>query len=116
MEANIKKRDKAGNISERFGCTYVSDGWENTNGLSLINSAYIMANDGGIYHRSVDTSGMSKTAEYTANLMIEDIYDIGPMKVVCVCTDTCATMKKAWAIASQLLNETRVSSTVALRR
>ena len=101
MEADIEKRDGGGNLSERYGVTYTSDGWEDTNGLSLINSAYIMANDGGVYIRSVDTSGMTKSAEYTANLMIEDIYVLGPMKVVCVVTDTCATMKKAWSLVEK---------------
>ena len=46
--------------------------------------------------RSVDTSGMTKSGDYTANLMLEDIYSIGPTKVVCVVTDTCPTMRKAW--------------------
>ena len=39
---------------------------------------------------------MTKSGEYTANLMLEDIYSIGPTKVVCVVTDTCPTMRKAW--------------------
>ena len=98
MEADVAKRDANGHLSERFGISYTSDGWEDCSGLSLINSAYIMANDGGVYLRSVDTSGMTKSAEYCANLMIEDIYNIGPLKVVCVVTDTCATMKKAWKL------------------
>ena len=98
MEAEVQKRDAGGKLSERFGLTYTSDGWEDTNHLSLINSAYIMANDGGVYLRSVDTSGMTKSGEYTANLMIEDIYSIGPLKVLCVVTDTCSTMRKAWKL------------------
>ena len=101
MEANIKERDAKGQLSERFGVSVTSDGWEDTNGLSLINSAYIMANDGGVYLRSVDTSGMTKTAEYCANLMIEDIYAIGPYKVVCIVTDTCSTMKKMWSLVEK---------------
>ena len=48
--------------------------------------------------RSVDTSGMTKSGEYTANLMIEDIIELGPTKVVCVVTDTCNTMRKAWKL------------------
>ena len=98
MEAEVQKRDAGGKLSERFGLTYTSDGWEDTNHLSLINSACIMANDGGVYLRSVDTSGMTKSGEYTANLMIEDIYSIGPLKVLCVVTDTCSTMRKAWKL------------------
>ena len=60
-----------------------------------------MANDGGVYLRSVDTSGMTKTAEYCANLMIEDIYAIGPYKVVCIVTGTCSTMKKMWSLVEK---------------
>ena len=96
MEADIRRRDAAGQLSERFGLTYTSDGWEDCTSTPLINSAYILANDGGVYLRSVDTSGMTKSGEYTANLMLEDIYEIGPTKVVCVVTDTCPTMRKAW--------------------
>ena len=96
MEADIHNRDAAGQLSERFGLTYTSDGWEDCNSTPLINSAYILANDGGVYKRSVDTSGMTKSSDYTANLMLEDIYSIGPTKVVCVVTDTCPTMRKAW--------------------
>ena len=98
METEIAKRDSAGQLSERFGITYTSDGWEDCNSMSLINSAYILANDGGVYLRSVDTSGMTKSGEYTANLMIEDIIELGPTKVVCVVTDTCNTMRKAWKL------------------
>ena len=101
MEADIEKRDASGQLSERFGLTYTSDGWEDCNSMPLINSAYILANDGGVYLRSVDTSGMTKSGEYTANLMIEDIIDIGPTRVVCVVTDTCNTMRKAWKIVEK---------------
>lgn len=48
--------------------------------------------------RSVDTSGKVKDADYCASLMIKDIYDFGPLKVVAVVTDTCAVMQKCWSI------------------
>ena len=56
MEADIHKREADGQLSERFGLTYTSDGWEDCNSTPLINSAYILANDGGVYMRSIDTS------------------------------------------------------------
>jgi len=59
--------------NSRPGLTYTSEGWEDCNSTPLINSAYILANDGGVYMRSVDTSGMTKSGDYTANLMLEDI-------------------------------------------
>lgn len=88
----------SGSLSQKFGVTYTSDGWDSCDKLPLINSAYILANDGGVFVRSVDTSGHTKSADYCASLMICDIYDIGCTKVVFVVTDTCATMKKCWDI------------------
>ena len=94
----IKERDPEGKLVYKFGSTYVTDGWDSCDNLSLINSAFITNNDGGLFWRSVDTSGHEKCAEYTAGLMIEDIYNYGPTKVVMICTDTCAVMQKAWDI------------------
>ena len=98
MVDDVEKRDADGELSRKFGCSYTSDGWDSCDNLPLINSAYILANDGGVYQRSVDTSGFSKNAEYCASLMIADIYAIGCTKVVSVVTDTCAVMRKCWAI------------------
>ena len=95
---SIKLRDPTGSIAFKFGSAYVTDGWASCDNLSLINSAFITNNDGGIYWRSVDTSGSVKCAEYTAMLMILDIYDYGPTKVVLIITDTCAVMQRAWEI------------------
>eukprot|EP00966_Prymnesium_polylepis_P256415 5923707-Prymnesium_polylepis.1 len=94
----MRARDPDGILAERFGATYVSDGWDSCDNLPLINSAFICANNGGMYWRSVDTSGKTKTAEYCALLMIQDIYAYGPNNVVLVITDTCATMVEAWAL------------------
>ena len=98
MQADIQTRDENCELSRKFGCAYSSDGWDSCDNLPLINSCYILANDGGVYVRSVDTSGKTKTAEYCASLMIEDIYKIGCLKVVCVVTDTCAAQRKCWQI------------------
>ena len=98
MEKKIAQRDEGGQVSDKFGITYTQDGWESCDHLPLINSAYILANDGGVYIRSVDTSGRTKNAEYIAALMIEDIYEIGCTRVILVTTDTCSTMRKAWEI------------------
>ena len=94
----LSDRDPDGSLAYKFGSTYVSDGWDSCDNLSLINSAFITNNDGGVFWRSVDTSGKVKDAEYVASLMICDIYSFGPTKVVMVCTDTCAVMQKAWDI------------------
>lgn len=96
MLNDMQARDPDGVLADRFGVSYTQDGWDSVDHLPLINSAYITANDGGAYLRSVDTSGVTKNAEYIAGLMITDIYTIGPTKVIMVVTDTCSTMKKAW--------------------
>lgn len=98
MWKSIKDRDPDGALMYKYGSTYVTDGWDSCDNLSLINSAFITKNDGGIFWRSVDTSGKIKCAEYTAALMIQDIYAYGPTKVVLVVTDTCSVMQKAWDI------------------
>lgn len=98
MWSKIKERDPDGALANKFGSTYVSDGWDSIDNLPLINSAFITANDGGVYWRSVDTSGYEKNAEYCAALMIADIYEFGCDKVILIVTDTCNTMKKCWTI------------------
>ena len=98
MWKSMKDRDPDGALMYKYGSTYVTDGWDSCDNLSLINSAFITKNDGGIFWRSVDTSGKIKCAEYTAALMIQDIYAYGPTKVVLVVTDTCSVMQKAWDI------------------
>lgn len=84
VQHKIRAQDPTGSLKEQFGVTYSQDGWDSVDHLPLINSAYITSNDGGVYLRSVDTSGFVKSAEYIANLMIEDIYNIGCMNVVLV--------------------------------
>ena len=98
MWRKLQARDPGDFLKEKYGSTYVSDGWDSIDHLPLINSAFISNNDGGMYWRSVDTSGKFKTAEYCALLMIQDIYEYGPHNVVLIITDTCATMAKAWAL------------------
>ena len=98
MWKKIEERDPDGSRAMRYCGCYVSDGWDSCDNLPLINSAFITANDGGVYWRSVDTSGKEKNAEYCAALMIADIYEFGPLKVILVITDTCTTMKKCWSI------------------
>lgn len=96
MWRSIKQRDPSGVLAEKFGIAYTQDGWDSVDHLPLINSAYITANDGGVYLRSVDTSGRTKDAVYIAALMIQDIYSIGCTNVILVVTDTCAVMQRAW--------------------
>lgn len=97
MQKEIAARGEDGSSADKFGVAYTQDGWDSCDHLPLINSAYITCNDGGVYQRSVDTSGHTKDAEYIASLMICDIYSIGCLKVVMVVTDTCSTMRKAWS-------------------
>ena len=64
MWRTMDARDPDGSLKAKFGATYVSDGWDSCDHLPLINSAFIANNDGGMYWRSVDTSGKVKSAEY----------------------------------------------------
>lgn len=73
MRKGVDKTDESGELARKFGCTYTSDGWESCDSLPLINSAVITANNGGVYLRSVDTSGYTKNADYVASLIITDI-------------------------------------------
>ena len=101
MWHTLNARDPDGLLKTKFGSTYVSDGWDSCDHLPLINSAFITNNDGGVYWRSVDTSGKVKSAEYCALLMVQDIYAYGLANVVLVITDPCNTMAKAWAHSTQ---------------
>lgn len=98
MVKKLSQRDPKGLLKEKYCASYNADGWDSTNHLPLINSVFIVANDGGTFWRSVDTSGHEheKNAYYCAKLMIEDIYDFGCTDVVLVCTDTCNVMKACW--------------------
>ena len=60
MWKRIEQRDPNCSRAMRYGSCYVSDGWDSVDNLPLINSAFITGNDGGIYWRSVDTSGKEK--------------------------------------------------------
>ena len=63
MWKKIGERDPDGMRAMRFCSAYVSDGWDSCDNLPLINSAFITGNDGGVYWRSVDTTGKEKNAE-----------------------------------------------------
>ena len=101
MWQQLDKRDPEGQQALKFGSAYVSDGWDSCDSLPLISSAFITANDGGVFWRSVDTSGKTKSAEYCAALMIADIYAFGPTKVVMIVTDMCSTMQKCWKLVQE---------------
>lgn len=47
MWKKLKARDSDGSLAEKFGSTYVSDGWDSVDHRPLINSAFITANDVG---------------------------------------------------------------------
>lgn len=62
----------------KFGSTYVPVGWDSDDGLPLINSACVTANDGEIFCRFVDTKRQAQgEADYYATVMIREIYVSG---------------------------------------
>lgn len=64
MCCKIEARDPNGTLKEKFGACCASDGRDSCDSLPLINSAFISNNDGGMYWRSVDTSGPPSTAHF----------------------------------------------------
>ncbi|KAL1529603.1 hypothetical protein AB1Y20_000546 [Prymnesium parvum] len=64
MLKQIEARDADGALKEKFGATYMSDGWDSCDALPLINSAFVTANDGGMFWRSVNTSSKTKYMQY----------------------------------------------------
>ena len=58
MADDVQQRDQQGELSSKFGVTYTSDGWDSCDNLPLINSAYILANDGGVYQRRTTSPTM----------------------------------------------------------
>ena len=50
--AKLRARDPDGELNLKYGAAYVADGWDSCDSLPLINSAFINANDGGMYWRA----------------------------------------------------------------
>jgi Protein of unknown function (DUF 659) len=63
------------------GLTVTSDGFTDTCSTPLLN-IIACSPKGEVFLRAVDTSGETKTGEYISSLLIKEIEDIGPEKVI----------------------------------
>ncbi len=83
------------------GVTFTSDGWEDVADAHKINFCYVSPK-GSVFHATEDVSAEpTLDAAFTAKIMIKNMRQIGPQKIVLVVTDTCATMKAAWKLIEQ---------------
>ncbi|XP_065656491.1 uncharacterized protein LOC136081958 [Hydra vulgaris] len=72
------------------------DGWNNIRNDGIIN--FVVTVPQPIFWTSIEIGAESHTGEYMANIVKKIICDVGPMKVLGVCTDNAANMKKAWQL------------------
>lgn len=78
----------------KYGCTIMCDGWTSKTRKSLINFMVYSHRD-MIFHKSVDSTGHSKTKEYIFRLMDKVVDEVGEENVVQVVTDNETSFKVA---------------------
>jgi len=78
----------------QYGCTIMCDGWSSHNRKPIVNFM-IYCDRSMIYHTSVDTTNISKTAEYIFSLMDKVVDEVGEENIVQVVTDNEASFKAA---------------------
>ena len=78
----------------QYGCTIMCDGCNSRNRKPIVN--FIIYYDRSmIYHTSVDTTNISKTADYILSLMDKVVDEVGEENIVQVVTDNEASFKAA---------------------
>ncbi|RVW25997.1 hypothetical protein CK203_116828 [Vitis vinifera] len=75
-----------------YGCTIMCDGWSSRTRKPIINFM-IYCDKSMIYHSSVDTTNIPKTADYIFSLMDKVVEEVGEENVVQVVTDNEASFK-----------------------
>ncbi|RVW66251.1 hypothetical protein CK203_066386 [Vitis vinifera] len=75
-----------------YGCTIMCDGWSSRTRKPIINFM-IYCDRSMIYHSSVDTTNIPKTADYIFSLMDKVVEKVGEENVVQVVTDNEASFK-----------------------
>lgn len=78
--------EKLAPITQKVGGTILSDGWTSTANLSIVN-ILLGTLAGTRLLKATDMSGQTKTMRDIADLIIEEIQNIGPENVVGVCMD-----------------------------
>lgn len=82
----------------KFGCTLLCDGWDDLQQNHLINCIVATSKGNFFYGTTMLDSDTNETGESVYHFLKDSIEKIGPHLVMHVCTDTCATMKKAWRL------------------
>ena len=75
------------------GCTIMCDGWSSRNRKPIVNFM-IYCDRSMIYHTSVDTTNISKTADYIFSLM-DKVDEVGEENIMQVVTDNEVSFKVA---------------------
>ena len=86
----------------QYGCTIMCDDWSSQNRKLIVNFM-IYYDRSMIYHTSVDTTNISKTADYIFSLIDKVVDEVGEEYIVHVVTNNEANFK----VADHLLMEKR---------
>ena len=95
VAATIEQRTR--NCIDAYGCTICCDGWDTVTHRPLLN-LMLVCPLGDIFLGSIDTTGNKKTAAYVGEKLCQYIAEVGPEKVVQVCTDNASVMINAMKI------------------
>ena len=74
----------------------ICDGWTNVRNDSIVN--FVITTPKPIFHKSLPTVDEHHTGEYMSKIIGEVIEEVGPSKVLGLCTDNAPNMVKAWNI------------------
>lgn len=84
-----------------YGCTVISDGWDDVEKSHLINML-VATIEGAFFDGTFKLSSDDhEDATAVADLLSKEIEHVGALSVVQVVTDTCAVMKSAWKIVER---------------
>lgn len=82
----------------RYGCTMLSDGWDDVSHNHLINCIIATAKGNFFEGTTMLDSKTHEDGDSIKEFLKKSIQKVGPQHVMHVCTDTCSVMKKAWRL------------------
>ena len=85
-------------LLESDALTLISDGWTNQRSEHIVNFVIKAIGRPSIFFKSINTSGVSQTAENVAESICRVIEELGAEKFVGVVTDNAANMRAAWRL------------------
>lgn len=86
-------------VASASSVAILCDGWTNVRNEPILN--FVVTIPTPVFWSSVSTSSDSHTGEFMAEQMRIVIEEVGPAKVLGVCTDNASNMKKAWSILNE---------------